>query len=251
VSSSGGLGDNRDLGSNPEGEGIVLSGLASGSGGQPCSVCGVRKADRDGLCGTCRVVAIAKARRRRPEPSPELLADLRKAYTGNSREISGKLKRLSRQCGWPVPCLTSEARIRGWRVVAERHPWTEQDETRLRQYAGSASVQTIARRLRRSVSSVACQARRLELSMRIADGYSIRTLCEVFGVHHLRVEGWIRRGLLGKARHGGQGGMTWFPAASVSRFIRKYPSEYDLGRIDQIWFKAMMFGGLAEFGEKA
>jgi hypothetical protein len=192
---------------------------------------------------------MAKARRRRPEPSPELLADLRKVYTGSARQISAKLKRLSRQCGWPVPYLTSEARIRGWRVMGERRPWTDQDEIRLRQYAGSASVQTIARKLRRSVSSVANEARRLELSMRIADGYSIRTLSEVFGVHHLRVEGWIKRGLLGKARHGGQGGMTWFPAASVSRFIRKHPSEYDLGRIDQVWFKSMLFGGLAEFGE--
>lgn len=239
------------MGSDSEEKGNRPDGLILGPAGQACSVCQVRKAGRDGVCGTCRVRRIAKARRRCPEPSQELLANLREAYSGNRRQISANLKRLSQKCGWPVPCLTYEARIRGWRLLPERHPWTDEDETRLRQYAGSASAQTIARRLRRSISSVANHAHRLELSMQIADGYSIRTLSEVFGVHHGRVEGWVKRGLLGKAQHGGRGGMTWFPAANVVRFLRKCPSEYDLGRVDQVWFKSMMFGDLAEFGEKA
>lgn len=224
--------------------------LVLGPSGQPCSVCGIRKAGSDGLCGTCRVCRMAKARRRRPEPSPELLASLRDAYTGNTRTVSANLKRLSRNCGWPVSSLKREAYKMGWRSQAERRPWTDQDEEYLRQYAGSASAQTVARRLKRSVSSVANHARRLELSMRIADGYSIRTLCEVFGTYHGRVDGWVRRGLLGKAQHGGPGGMIWFPAASVIRFIRKCPNEYDLARVDKVWFTSLVFGELAEFGEK-
>lgn len=221
-----------------------------GSSGQPCSACGIRKAGSDGLCGPCRVTRMAKARRRRPEPSAELLSSLRDAYIGNTRTVSANLKRLSRNCDWPVSSLKHEAYQRGWRSQAERHPWTDQDEEHLRQYAGSASVQTIARRLKRSVSSVANHARRLELSVRISDGYSMRMLCEVFGTYHGRVEGWMRRGLLGKAQHGGPGGMIWFPAANVIRFVRKYPSEYDLGRVDKVWFTSVVFGELAEFGEK-
>jgi hypothetical protein len=178
------------------------------------------------------------------------LASLREAYTGNTREVSANLKRLSRNCGRSVSSLKYEAYRKGWRSQAERHPWTERDEAYLRQYAGSASVQSIARRLKRSVSSVANHARRLELSMQISDGYSIRALCEVFGTHNRRVEGWARRGLLGNAQHGGQGGGILFSAANVIRFIRKYPSEYDLGRVDKIWFTSMVFGELAEYGER-
>ena len=112
-------------------------------------------------------------------------------------------------------------------------------------------MQTIARRLRRSVTSVAVHAHAQKLSVRISDGYCIRTLCEVFGVRYGRVEGWIRRGLLGKAQHGGQGGMVWFPAANVIRFIRKHPSEYELARVDEVWFKAVIFGDLASYVGRA
>ena len=70
-------------------------------------------------------------------------------------------------------------------------------------------------------------------------------------MHHSRIESWARRGLLGKPHgHGGHGGNIRFAEANVVRFIRRYPSEYNLGRVDETWFKAMVFGRLAGTGER-
>jgi len=73
--------------------------------------------------------------------------------------------------------------------------------------------------------------------------YSIGDLAQGLGVHHRHVEGWAKRGLLGRVRGGGADGRNArFTEANVVRFIREHPLEYDLGRVDKVWFKAMVFG---------
>jgi hypothetical protein len=80
----------------------------------------------------------------------------------------------------------------------------------------------------------------------LSEGYNISDLCECFGLSHTRIESWVRRGLLGKAHgHGGHGGNIRLTESNVVRFIRRYPHEYDLGRVDEIWFKSVVFGSLA------
>jgi hypothetical protein len=161
---------------------------------------------------------------------------------GNTREVSANLKRLARQYEWSVSCLKYEARKRGWRSRAEYRPWTSEEEVYLSERIGTTSLGTIAKHLKRSLAAVTVRANRLHLSARLADGYNISTLCEVFGTDHRRVGSWIRRGLFGKPHgHGGRGGEIWLAESDVIRFIRKHPSEYDLGRVDQVWFKAMVF----------
>lgn len=220
---------------------------AAGAG--ECSTCRQRPAGRDGLCGPCRLLQYQKSRRKHPEPSPTLLQELRLAYVGNCREVSANLKRISGKHGWSVGCLKYEARKRGW--SRERRLWTPEDLEYLQKKLGTVSVTQIARNLGRSVVSVRVKAEKMNLSVRVVEGYNISDLSEVFGVHHGRVESWARRGLLGKAHgHGGHGGNIRFTESRVVRFIRQYPREYDLSRVDQTWFKAMMFGSLSGYGDK-
>jgi hypothetical protein len=121
----------------------------------------------------------------------------------------------------------------------------------LREKRGTVSVTQIARNLGRSIKSVRVKAEKLNLSIRVAEGYNVSDLSEVFGVHHGRIESWAKRGLLGKAHgHGGHGGNIRFTESRVVRFIRRHPHEYDLSRVDQTWFKAMMFGSLSKYGHK-
>ncbi|MGA2773611.1 MAG: MerR family transcriptional regulator [Bryobacteraceae bacterium] len=86
----------------------------------------------------------------------------------------------------------------------------------------------------------------------IRETYSIGDLAQVFGVHHERVESWVGRGLLGRTRAiGADRGDTRFAEADVARFVRGNPREYDLRRVDQMWFKAMVFASLAGCGMRA
>jgi hypothetical protein len=88
-------------------------------------------------------------------------------------------------------------------------------------------------------------AGRPKFSNRIRQVYSIADLAQALGVHHRRVESWADRGLLGKAHDLGRyTGNARFTEANVVLFIREHPREYDLGRVDKIWFTAMVFGDL-------
>ena len=213
-----------------------------------CSKCSWRNAGSDGLCGACRLGNLSKSRRRYPEPSSELLEELRVAYVGNTRQVAANLDRVARKYEWSKAHLKYEARKRGWRTQAERRNWSKSDEAYLQERIGRVSLAYIAKKLGRSLTAVTVHANRLGLSLRVADGYNVSTLCEVFGLHRGRIKSWINRGLLGQPHgHGGHGGEVWFTEENVLRFIRNYPREYDLGRVDQLWFKGMVFGSGAAY----
>jgi hypothetical protein len=105
--------------------------------------------------------------------------------------------------------------------------------------AGTLTAGAIARRLGRTRWSVQLRAARLELSLRVRTGYNVTDLAAVFGVHRTRARGWVTRGLLGPPE-------AWqglrVSDVAVARFIRRHPHEYDLRRVDELWFKSMVFG---------
>ena len=187
-----------------------------------------------------------KPQRRLAPLPPQVIEELRLAYVGTVREVSANLKRIAARSGIPKPRLKYEAWRRGWRCTADRRPWRPEELQYLIANLGSESLKQIARSLKRSWVSVELKAAELNSAGCSADGYGIRNLCQCFGLHHGRIEGWIRRGLLGKVGGGAVGGAIRFPESSIVRFIRKHPCEYDLARVDQVWFKAMVFGGARE-----
>lgn len=192
-----------------------------------------------------------KPRQKLPPLPPQILQELRLAYVGNKRELSANLTRIVARSGIPRSRLKHEAWRRGWCSKTGR-AWKPEELEYLTQNFGVVPVKQIARFLKRGAVSVQMKAAELNCAGRFAGGYSVPDLCQCFGLPRGRIEGWVRRGLLGKARGGAASGEVRSSEASLVRFIRLNPSEYDLTRLNQVWFKAMIFGSTAgvEEGER-
>ena len=207
-----------------------------------CGQCGGGGAGRDGRCGKCRLEGFGQARRKYFF-NEALTADLRAAYRGNKCDLSRALDQLEARTKWPRWAFRCEAIRLGIVQGGHRRLWTAEEDAHLAEWLGRISVTAIARQLGRTVLSVESRAARQELSLRAREGYNLTDLAAVLGVRYLRVRGWVERGLLGRVREW-QG--LRVKEAAVARFIRRYPHEYDLRRVDEVWFKAMVFGFRAD-----
>src|ERR1039458_9548776 len=87
----------------------------------------------------------------------------------------------------------------------------------------------------RTRKAVEARARQIERSCRVFDALDADTLAECFGVKTEKVNQWVRKGLLKPVE--GQ-----FREDAIAEFIRECPLEYNLARVDQAWFKLMVFG---------
>jgi len=169
--------------------------------------------------------------------------ELRLGYIGTRAEIFANVERISARSGVPKRHLLNLARKRGWGRQSNRRPWTLQEQEYLRQTVGKVSVERIAHNLHRGILSVHCRISRLKLSRRLTVGYNVSDLVELFGLCRTRVDSWVNCGLLGEPQgHGGHGGNIRFDEAAVVRFICEHSREYDLARVDQEWFKRLVFG---------
>ncbi len=211
--------------------------------GLRCGDCGSEHACRDGVCGACRLRRLGPGKRKYVFGT-ELLEELRQVYCGSRTEIGQGLDRLVRKTAWPRHMFKIEASRRGWTHKANRKPWTREEVELLEEKLGRVPVKTIARELRRSWESVAAKAGKLHLSRKRREGYNLSELQVVFGAPYSRVWRWVHRGLLGQVH--GDGKETWVKEENVVRFLRRHAHEYDLRRVDQAWFKSMLFGLAAE-----
>lgn len=222
-----------------------MGGLANF--GISCSTCGSpHAAKRDGLCRDCRCRGLGQARRKYFF-TPDLLDTLQLAQAGKKPEITARLDALCGKTGWPRHAFQAEAARRGWTRSGSR-PWQPEELEYLLEKLGTFCVKRIARKLRRSAESVESKAEKLHLSRRLREGYNLADLGECFGEHHFKIRRWADRGLLGKVHaHGGEQRVA---ERNVVRFINRHASEYDLRRVDQVWFKAMVFGSPARYQNK-
>ncbi len=202
--------------------------------GLRCNACGNLHADTSGLCLYCRGRAHGLACRRY-HFTDELLADLQSAYCGNRTDLSAALDRLMARTGWPRHAFLSEAQRQGW-TRDGRKPWAKAETAYLEAHLGTVSVRRIARALGRSVASVQAKAEDLQLSCRVTEGYTREDLSKVFREHPHKIRRWIERGMFGRLRDGR------VTERGVRNFIRNYPAEYSLKRVDELWYKGMLFG---------
>jgi hypothetical protein len=159
---------------------------------------------------------------------------------GGKAELTAGLDQLQRRTGWPRSALKLEAKRLGITSSDHRRGWTREEVEYLREEIGTSTPTKIARRLGRSVESVIAKAERMRLSRRAQDGYNVADLALAFGVHHRVVQRWMDRGLLGRVmRNCGKR----VAEDGVMRFLTRHIHEYDLRRVDQVWFKSMVFGG--------
>jgi len=208
----------------------------------PCSQCGRPTPYSHHLCAPCHCRALGRAKRRY-HWTPDLLDQVRYAYRiPRKREITRRLTALARKTGWPRWQFRIRAADLGL-LPFHRRPWTPAELDYLAEHIGSLSIDQLARRLNRTTRSIQLRAQFIDLSTRVRDGYTLADLSAVLGVDHRRAASWVKRGLFGKPLANGQG--IRVQDRQVLNFLRRCPSEYDLARVDQEWFKSMVFGSLS------
>lgn len=115
--------------------------------------------------------------------------------------------------------------------------WTPEQLEQLEQWYGDLRVETIARRLGRTVNAVHVQAQKLHLGRnRPSDVLSMNELMGILGVEtHGIVRRWIREGWLPAVRRPMYGRQSraewWIRQADLERFLREHGHQVDRDRI--------------------
>ena len=119
-------------------------------------------------------------------------------------------------------------------------PWSPDELDYLTEHLGVVRAEQIAKHLGRTVTAVQVRAKRLHISYRLSEGYSMRGLCEGLGVDHHKVEkwlaqGWLRGTRLGTARSDWQGDIWHFTDRNIYELVRSHPAEIDPRRVEWLW----------------
>jgi len=206
-----------------------------------CEQCGIeRGCAKDHLCHGCRVTKVARSRRRHVWTA-ELDERLRRTYRSahNRAALAEGITCLQRLTQFPRSVIASRAALLGLTSRTGRR-WSKEEITRLQETAGSHSLSVIAKEFGRSYYSVKGALARLKLSGRITEGYSRHDLEHLLGVSSRQVRRWIA--------------LRWIkpvngrvPEQEVARFLRRHPEQYQLNRVDEAWFKGLLFPAFNSF----
>lgn len=149
---------------------------------------------------------------------------------------------LSQKLGFPEWTIKKRAQILGLSRTKER-PWSERETAYLESNLHRLSLPVLARKLGRSITAVALKAKRLGIR-KIDEGYTARSLAQAFGVDDHKVVHWVELGLLKASRRnsGRPRDMYFISDQEVKRFVTTYPSEFDLRRVEQVWFIDLIAG---------
>ncbi|HXB21271.1 MAG TPA: hypothetical protein VNV88_07820 [Candidatus Solibacter sp.] len=199
-----------------------------------CIGCGeLRGSPKDRRCHSCRIQT-------RPNPNKkfswtaELDQELQLAYkeAHTRRELSENLNRFQKRSGFTRIVMLARAAQLG--ISAKRKRWTPEEIEVLSEAAGSLSKAAIARKLKRSYWAVKAECSKLQISSRLSEGYSRADIECLLGVGPRSVRKWITLGWLRV-----QDGRVTEP--SVIKFLREHPEEYRLSRVDEAWYKGLLF----------
>jgi len=187
--------------------------------------------------------------------TPERDQVLRERYDGR---IAGRAAAIGASLGWPAWVIKKRATTLGLTHPAQRRDWTATEETFLLEHVGSRLTPWIAKQLRRTETSVVLKLKRMKISRRFRDGYTLSELELCFGVDHHSIDRWIREGKLvgrrrgtrrsaagGRPLEGGAGPADawYFTDEDLLRFVREHPTAFRLDKVDQVWFMDLITSG--------
>lgn len=202
-----------------------------------CNSCRQPKgAPKDELCHSCRIT-------KRPTPNKrfswttEFDQELRLAYQESRTrpELTVRLNALQRRIGFTRVVVLARATQLGLSSPSRR--WTQSEIESLSDLAGIQSKSAIARKLRRSYWAVKAQCAKHNICSRVSSGYSRADVEYLLGVGSRSVRKWIQLGWL-KIQ---QDRIT---EPGMIKFLREHPEEYRLNRVDETWFKGLLFPSL-------
>ncbi|TAM79782.1 MAG: hypothetical protein EPN47_18490 [Acidobacteria bacterium] len=169
---------------------------------------------------------------------PQHDAYMRAHYHGGLHQRGRVIRELMRQTGFPRWYVKRQAQRLGLTMHADRRPWTDQELETLDKLLGKLSAATIAKRLKRTETSVVMKIKALGHSRRITEGYTIRDLELCLGEDHHKIEKWIAAGWLrDRFQANGNGhDIHRFSEKEILSFMKARSQEINLGKVDQTWF---------------
>jgi|ERR1017187_1127128 hypothetical protein len=132
----------------------------------------------------------------------------------------------------------------GWRKAERAYPFSPEQDALIRD-----GYKRLAERIGYPEAAVMLKRKRLRLKATLK-GWTAHQLAEAMGEDGHKVCRWIQAGLLpaerlGTARTDAQHGDTyWIAPAALLAFLFDHPNEYDLGRVDKVWFLGTLKTGL-------
>ncbi len=203
-----------------------------------CARCGdsiTRKHAR--YCDPCRVFTRGKPPKyARTREKNQVLRD---RYDGT---VKYRAREIAQSLGWPTWVVKKRAAAIGLTQPVERHDWSAEEIEFLRRHAGKRTANWIAKQLHRSMTSVVLKFKRLKISRKFNDGYTLRRLEACFGCDHKIIQTWIQSGKLQAQRRATERSLdAWYTTdLDVLRFILRYPQEFRLHKVDQPWFMGLI-----------
>ena len=149
---------------------------------------------------------------------------------------------LSQKLGFPRWTIKRRAQTLGLARTKEK-PWSETEAAYLEANLHRLSLAVMAKRLGRSVTAVSLKAKRLSIK-KSDEGYTARSLALAFGVDDHKVVHWVELGVLKASRRNSErpNDMYLISDREVQRFVCTYPTEFDLRKIEQVWFIELLAG---------
>jgi hypothetical protein len=185
-------------------------------------------------CGTNRLRGAKPKHTWRPEYDAHLKAQ----YFGGLSRRSRVLNRMTRLTGLPRWYIKRQAARLGLTMRVDRRVWTLAEVNLLQSLVGCVSTATIAKRLHRPESSVVNKLRRMAISSRRHNDYTIRDLELALGEDHKKIAAWIAKGWLRDHRlgTGRLNDIHRIREKDLLRFIKDHPEEIRLGCVEPLWF---------------
>ena len=114
----------------------------------------------------------------------------------------------------------------------DRHPWSLEEDDKLRELIQSFCPRKVARKMHRSINSVVVRSKRLNISRRCRNGWFTKSeVMEILGHDHRWIQRRIDSGALPASYHygfrpGQLGGSAWhIDEKDLKKFIKTYPEE--------------------------
>lgn len=184
--------------------------------------------------------------RRKLYPNTKFSDDLmRSRYDG---KVYGRAAEIAKALNWPDWRVKRRAAEMGlthpW--PSERRDWDDAEVKFLQEWTGKRYVGWIAKKLGRSITSCVLRIKRLGISRRVREGYTMRHLQLCFGTDHHVIERWVKEGRLRIERGipcgGGRGEQRRWKVneTAIFEFIWNNPTAFRLDKVDQPWFMDLM-----------
>lgn len=219
-----------------------------------CEICGSEFSDTTygRFCPTHRAAQRKSALARHHyltttyRPTDEIDSAIRRVFL----EGDGSLNGLAKKFRWSINAMSRRAATLGFSRPKRGKVWSLAEIDCLERNAHLSAV-TIAKKFRtrgfhRSESSIRTKLGRMNLPR--GDDNTASSVGVAFGVQYATVVRWINLGLLKSRRRGGdlaKYGRDWhiIPLEAIRDFVLANPLEFDIRKVDQLWFIDLVSGG--------